>query len=285
MGEQPRDQQLHRPLELRARRGVRQLELDGYLLKGVARPQGAVAPAGELQGTQTQLPEAVRDRIPRQRREPAERLDAEALELVGQVLGRGVARAGLGAGAARPAGVRQPPGEEGHGEGGEESPRLAVGDDHRRRLGSGGRGGRRRGIGAEADRGGGEDDRDAGRPAAAVEHALDPAPQAAQPAGLEEGLAGALGLDLGADPGLEAAEGSLPGPLGLLGVRRDQRELGAARERLAQPHAGADAEPLGRSRHLADQLGRAGLGGKRRRPARHLPAALAQRDQEPESGG
>ena len=81
----------------------------------------------------------------------------------------------------------------------------------------------------------------------------------------------APGLDRGADP-LQRAQRSLPGRLGALGVGRHQDQLRAARERLAEPHPGADAERLGRPRDLADHLRPARLGRQRHRPSEQLPA-------------
>ena len=70
---------------------------------------------------------------------------------------------------------------------------------------------------------------------------------------------------------------------GALGVGRDQPQLGAARERLAEPHPGMDAERLGRARDLAHDL----LAVRLRRERDRLPQQLApcpHRRQQLEAG-
>ena len=106
--------------------------------------------------------------------------------------------------------------------------------------------------------------RSAERPPRPSEDRLGSAAQRAQRLGGEERLAGARGLDRGADR-LQAAQRALPDRLRPHRVRRDQRQRRAASERLADPHPGADPERLGGPRCLTDHLRPAGFGGQRDR--------------------
>ena len=85
--EQPRDQQLQRPLELLAGDGLGQLQLHRDRLSHRPRPQRLVLAAGQPQRPQSQPPEAIGHRIARQLGEPPEGGDPEPLELVGKVVG------------------------------------------------------------------------------------------------------------------------------------------------------------------------------------------------------
>ena len=97
-----------------------------------------------------------------------------------------------------------------------------------------------------------------------------------QPSRLEEGLPGPTGLDRGADP-LEALQRVLPGSLSPIRIRRHQRQLRAARKRLAKPHPGADAERLRRPGRLSDHLRPAGLRRQRHWAEEELATPLDHR--------
>ena len=137
-----RDQQLHRALELWARGGVGQLELDRDLLMGLAGAQRPVASARELQRPQPEPAEAVGDRVARQRPQagPASRSRAARARWAGP------RRRGRHPRAPRARGARAAA-----------RPAAAPGTCGRRRRGrsGGARAGRpsSRGVGAEAHRG------------------------------------------------------------------------------------------------------------------------------------
>ena len=96
---------------------------------------------------------------------------------------------------------------------------------------------------------------------------------AAQPVGLEERLALAVGLARRADP-LEPVERPPPERPHAVGIGRHEPQLGAARERLPEPHPRHDAERLGRRRHLAHHLPAPRLGRQRHRLAHQLAPAF-----------
>src|SRR5262249_28939988 len=144
----------------------------------------------------------------------------------------------------------EPSAEQRHRQRIQELPRAAVGNDA-----AGSPGGD---VGAETTRAYAEPGRGTQLVPRTPQHALDPAIETLETSGLEERLAGAVGPDPPADP-LQPPQRLLPGPLGSLGIRGDQGELRAARERLAHPHPGSQAELLRRRRDLPDQLGSAGL--------------------------
>ena len=220
-----------------------QLELDGDRLPHRPRPQRLIAAPRQPQRAQPQPPEAIGHRVARQLREPPQRGDPEPLELVGEVITI----------------LAEPPAEQRNGKWRQELRRGPddAGGMHRRHIGAEAAGARTESRGLSKFHPG------------SLEHALDPSPEAAQAAGLEERLARAPGLDLRADP-LQPPQRLFPGALGPLRVRGDQRQLGAARERLPQPHPGPQPESLGRPGDLPDQLRGAGLGGERRRPSHEM---------------
>ena len=205
-----RDQQLQgrRAAGRRRRLG---LQLHRQLPVGRARAQRLVLPREAL-GAQPEVAEAVGDRVARQPGEPTEGRDPEALQLVGEVVGSLHSASAPGSGARmRPPSI---PTGRGPGSGGQrpQAPPAAASADER-----GGRPRRRR----EAP----------GRRRQPHRHLCTlraPARRPSRPAeprglGFEEGLAGPLGLDLGADL-LEAAHRALPGALRQLGVRRHQKQ-------------------------------------------------------------
>ena len=72
---------------------------------------------------------------------------------------------------------------------------------------------------------------------------------AAQAIGLEEGRPGPLGFRR-STYSLHPVENLVPQPANPLRVRRNEPQAGAARKRLAHPHALSDPERLGRCRDL-----------------------------------
>ena len=105
VGEQAIDEQGQRPLELRARDGLGQLEPLHQLLVRPARAQGLVDAARHPQRPQARLAEAVGDRRVGERRELAQRAHPESLELLRQVGPLPLVGAD-DRGAGRPAGAR-----------------------------------------------------------------------------------------------------------------------------------------------------------------------------------
>ena len=85
-----------------------------------------------------------------------------------------------------------------------------------------------------------------------------------QPVDLEEGLAGALGLDRGADS-LEPLQQPVPALGDADRVGRDQPQRGAAGERLGEGHPGLDAVGLGGGGDLTHHLPPAREGSERDR--------------------
>ena len=278
VGEQPIDRAARAPLELLARDGLRQLEaLDQILVRAAAaaaaRPRPAASRSARRPGSPKRSATAAR-----QRRELAQRRDPEAVELLRQVRragarcvrllrrsGRGHRRGARGAG--------PPTGRRGS------RASIAAGTivgarRHREHARP-----RRRRVGSARRR---AERRDADRVRARRAPPPGPSPQPAQAPGLEEGLARARRLDLCADP-LQTPQRLLPGRLGALGVGRHQRQLGAARERLAEPHPGAHPERLGGPRDLPDHLRPTRLGRQRQRPREQCPA-LTQGGQEGKPG-
>ena len=85
---------------------------------------------------------------------------------------------------------------------------------------------------------------------------------------------------------LEAPQHPLPLPLGARGIRVDENELWAGRERLAEPHSSDDTRRLGGRGHGPDELLAPRLGSKRRgddrepRPGPERRAELESRDEE-----
>ncbi len=215
----------------------------------------------QLTSAQSLLAEAVGEGAGGQRRQLAQRPDAEPLQR----------RCQLGP---------ERRGEERHGQRREESPFGAGRDDLR--PASGARAARG-GVGAEAARGRAPAGGDRHRPARAGEHALHvPAVQAAQGGGVEVRLARRRRLDRGPDP-LQPGQHRLPCARRALRVGRDQPQARAARERLADPHPGVDAERLRGPRDLSHDLRPVWLRRQRERLPQQL-APGAHRRQQLESG-
>ncbi len=137
----------------------------------------------------------------------------------------------------------------------------------------------RSGVGGEATRRGAEARARAEHPASRGEHAREVSPvQPVEPGGLEEGRPGAVGLDLGADR-LEPVEHAVPERAHALRIGRDQPQGGAARHRLAQPHAPHDPERLGRRGDLPHHLLPARLGREGDRLRQQRPTVAQPREQ------
>jgi hypothetical protein len=100
--------------------------------------------------------------------------------------------------------------------------------------------------------------------------------------GVEAHEPGPLGLDGGAHR-LESHEVPLPDIGHTRGIGRDEGQPRAARERLAEPHAGMDAVSLRGERYLADLLYTARLGRESGRRLEQL-GTIAGRDRELEAG-
>ena len=185
------------------------------------RPQRLVLAAGQPQRAQARPPEAIGDRVARQRREPARAWRPRAARArwggPSAILAAAVRRA------ARPAAAR---GSSRAVASGTMPARPRPRRPHRRRSGRAPATEPRRLLRAPRR--------------ARSQHPLDPSPEPARPPASKNASPGAPGLDLRADP-LQPPQRLLPGALGALGVGRDQGQLGAARERLAQPHPGVAA--------------------------------------------
>ena len=87
---------------------------------------------------------------------------------------------------------------------------------------------------------------------------------AREPAGLEERLSRAIRFHARADA-LEPVEQLAPHGPHAVGIGRHEAQAGAARERLAEPHAGLHAERLGGRRHLPYHLRPSSLGSQSNR--------------------
>ena len=225
MGEQAPDQQLQRPLQLLAGSRLGQLQLDRERLPRPARPQAARprrAPASA-----PPAPDSRGDRRPRREEAPPAARACRCRAARARSGGR------------RRRASRPCRSETGSGARNRRAdPAGTTGRRHPEPAG--------RGVGAEAPRGGRQP-----QPALRRASAAGPGrgPRRFLPRGpaarrFEEGLPGALRLDLGADS-LEPPQHRLPGALGPLGIGGNERQLRAAGERLADAHPGAHPELLG----------------------------------------
>ena len=263
MGEQPGDQQLHRALELLARDGLGQLELDRHLLAAPARAQRLVLAARQLQRPQPQP--ARSGRRPRRAAAPASRPGCRC-------------RAARARWAGRPRRlVSRPPvasSRPRRSETGSGARNLAR---RRRRGRSGGARSRRaRRVGAEAAGAGAEPRRDPSRPAGALEHPVDPAPEAGagrrprrrpRPARSDSTAAPIPSSRRSVSSQARSARSGSGG----ISASSGQRESASPSRMPART-----PERLGRPRDLPDQLRRARLGGQRRRPAAASRSLLAR---------
>ena len=247
-----------------ARRRLGQLQALLQALGDRARAQRRVTPPRERPRLHARLPEAVRQRRPRHRRQLAERAHAEALEHRRQ-------RRRLLAHAEQRHGQRRQVGAQRGGAGGREL-RPA-------RAGGAGGGQRREARGRRPDphRGG-------QRAPRRGDDALQVSPvQRAQALRVEPREPGAPGLDGRADA-LQPGEQALP----LVGhpgrVRRHEPQRRTAGQRLPEPQPGAHAVGLGGRGRLADQLLAPRLGRQRDRPGGQRLAA-AGGDRRARSGG
>jgi hypothetical protein len=105
-----------------------------------------------------------------------------------------------------------------------------------------------------------------------------------QPVDLEEGLAGPLGLDRGADS-LEPLQQPVPALGDADRIGGGQQQRGATGERLAERHSRFDAVGLGGARHLPDLLPAAGQGGERDRLLEPVGAGDPKREARNDDGG
>ena len=247
--------QAQRVLELRAGGGLGQLERLPHALAGRARPRRSTGAADQIECPQARFPKAVGDRGARQRRQRAERPDAQPLQHGGQlrvdprraqqadrerpqVGARGGRVAGHHLGAARAGAGRRRQRAEARGTG--PHPRLRPPD----------------------------------RTPGVRDHPLDAPEQPPQAARLEAHQPRLLGRNGRADP-LQPRQHQLPGLGHPGGIGRHERESRAARQRLPQPHPGAHAERLGGRRGLPDRLVPVTGRGRQRGglPQQHPPVA------------